>query len=194
MNILTDENFKKEILNSQKPVLVDFWASWCAPCGALGPILERVASDFGDRVIFTKVNIDEAPATAQEFNIDRIPNVILFKDGKPVNSFVGVRPEEEIKKWLEDFLGGKNEEADKLTKEYEEYAKSNNFSLNLDKKIVENIVKALLDREKKLGARYCPCRRVTGDKEEDKKIICPCIYHKDEIEKDGHCHCNLFAK
>jgi len=97
---LTDENFKKELSNSQKPVLVDFWASWCAPCGALGPILEKVDADSSGEVIFAKVNIDEAPVTAQEFGIDRIPNVILFKDGKPVNSFVGVRPEEEIKKWL----------------------------------------------------------------------------------------------
>jgi thioredoxin 1 len=100
MNSLTDENFKKEILNSQKPILVDFWASWCAPCSALGPILERVASDLGDKVIFAKVNIDEAPVIAQEFNIDRIPNVILFKEGKPVNSFVGIKPEQEIKEWL----------------------------------------------------------------------------------------------
>jgi ferredoxin-thioredoxin reductase catalytic chain len=81
-----------------------------------------------------------------------------------------------------------------LIKEYEEYAASNGFKLNPDRKIVEAIVKGLLMREEKNGARYCPCRRVTGDIEEDKKIICPCIYHKEEIEKDGHCHCNIFVK
>lgn len=83
---------------------------------------------------------------------------------------------------------------EKLTQEYKEYAKTNNFKLNPNSKAAEGIVKLLLEREEKLGARYCPCRRVTGDKEEDKKIICPCIYHRAEIEKDGRCHCGLFVR
>jgi ferredoxin-thioredoxin reductase catalytic subunit len=83
---------------------------------------------------------------------------------------------------------------EELIKQYEKYAAENEFKLNPNPKIVEGIVGGLLAREEKNGARYCPCRRVMGDKEEDKKIICPCIYHKDEIEKDGHCHCNLFVK
>ncbi len=83
---------------------------------------------------------------------------------------------------------------EELIKEYEDYSKKNGFSLNPNKKIVEGIVKLLLEREEKLGERFCPCRRVTGDTEEDKKIICPCIYHKDEIEKDSKCHCGLFVK
>jgi ferredoxin-thioredoxin reductase catalytic chain len=83
---------------------------------------------------------------------------------------------------------------EELIKQYEEYAAENGFKLNPNPKIVEGIVNGLLAREEKLGERYCPCRRVTGDKEEDKKIICPCIYHKDEIEKDGHCHCNLLVR
>ncbi|MFA5087154.1 MAG: ferredoxin-thioredoxin reductase catalytic domain-containing protein [Candidatus Paceibacterota bacterium] len=85
-------------------------------------------------------------------------------------------------------------EIKKLLAEYEEYAKANNFKVNPENKIAENIVRALLMREELLGERYCPCRKATGDIEEDKKIICPCIYHKEEIEKDGHCHCNLFVK
>ena len=85
-------------------------------------------------------------------------------------------------------------EADKLTKEYREYAESKGFKLNPNPKIVEGIVNALLSRNEAFGEKYCPCRRITGDKEEDKKIICPCIYHLDEIEKDGHCHCNLYVK
>ncbi len=83
---------------------------------------------------------------------------------------------------------------EELIKEYGDYAKKAGFSLNPNRKIVEGIVKLLLGREEKLGERFCPCRRVTGDTEEDKKIICPCIYHKDEIEKDGKCHCGLFVK
>jgi ferredoxin-thioredoxin reductase catalytic subunit len=81
-----------------------------------------------------------------------------------------------------------------LIKQYEEYAEQKGFKLNPNEKIVEGVVKALLLREETLGERYCPCRKAIGDEEEDKKIICPCVYHEDEIEKDGHCHCNLFVK
>ncbi len=81
-----------------------------------------------------------------------------------------------------------------LIKEYEDFAKKNGFKLNPDKKVVENIVKTLIARENKFGERYCPCRRITGDKKEDKKIVCPCIYHKEEVEKQGHCLCGLFVK
>lgn len=86
------------------------------------------------------------------------------------------------------------EQIKKLLKEYNDYAKAHGFKVNPDSKIAENVVRALLLREEALGERYCPCRKATGNKEEDKKIICPCVYHKDEIEKDGHCHCNLFVK
>ena len=82
----------------------------------------------------------------------------------------------------------------KLVKELERYAKANGFRLNPDAKIAEGTIKGLLENEKKHGKRYCPCRRVTGNKEEDKKIICPCIYHKKEIETQGHCLCQLFFK
>jgi ferredoxin-thioredoxin reductase catalytic chain len=83
---------------------------------------------------------------------------------------------------------------EELIRQSEEYAKANGFRLNPDRKIAEGVAKGLLMREEKFGKKYCPCRRVTGNFEEDKKIICPCIYHKEEIEKDGHCHCNLFVK
>lgn len=86
------------------------------------------------------------------------------------------------------------EEIEKIIREYEIYAENNGFRLNPNREVVERIVKGLLEREKQLGSRYCPCRRVTGNKEEDKKIICPCVYHKEEIEKLDHCLCGLFVK
>ena len=86
------------------------------------------------------------------------------------------------------------EEIERLIKKYEEYANENGFRLNPDRKVVENIVRGLLKREEEFGEKYCPCRRVSGDKEEDKKIICPCVYHEEEIKRDEHCLCNLFVK
>ena len=87
-----------------------------------------------------------------------------------------------------------DEKIEKIAKGFEMYAKSRGFRLNPDRKVVEMIIKGLLANEKKHGARYCPCRVVTGDKEEDRKIICPCVYHLDELNEMGHCHCNLFVK
>lgn len=81
-----------------------------------------------------------------------------------------------------------------LKKWAQEYAEKSGLALNPDKHIVERIIEGLLRNEDKHGEKYCPCRVRTGDKEKDKAIICPCIYHRDEIEKDGHCHCRLFVK
>ena len=83
---------------------------------------------------------------------------------------------------------------EKLLKEYQDYAKKNGFHLNPDQKVVDSLIGVLLEREKKYGKKYCPCHRVKNIKKEDDKIICPCIYHKEEIEKYGHCHCFLFVK
>ncbi|MDD5145781.1 MAG: ferredoxin-thioredoxin reductase catalytic domain-containing protein [Candidatus Pacebacteria bacterium] len=79
-------------------------------------------------------------------------------------------------------------------KKCEEYAKGKGFKLNPNRKIVEGITKGLLEREKKFGKKYCPCRRVTGDKEEDKKLICPCFFHEKEIKEEGRCYCGLFVR
>lgn len=86
------------------------------------------------------------------------------------------------------------ENFEELIKPYKKHADENGFQLNPNEKIVEGIMSGLLRNEEKYGERYCPCRRVTGDKETDKKIICPCIYHADEVAKDGHCFCRLFTK
>ena len=102
--ILTDENFGEEVLGNKKPVLVDFWSSWCTPCRFLVPILEKALKEFEKEIVFAKVNIDDAPLTAETYQIHQIPCVMLFKEGKPVSFFVGVQKEEAIKKWLEDQL------------------------------------------------------------------------------------------
>lgn len=83
---------------------------------------------------------------------------------------------------------------EELIKKYKEHAEENGFQLNPDTKTVERIINGLLANEQKHGEKYCPCRRLTGDKEEDAKKICPCVYHKDEIAKDGRCFCGLFTK
>lgn len=182
---LTDENFEETISKSDKPVLVDFFAEWCNPCHILSPILEKLAKDFEGKIIFAKANVDSAPLASQKFSIDQIPTVVLLKEGKPVSGFVGVRTEEIIRDWLKENF---------LIREYEEYAQKNGFKLNPNKEAVGKIIKGLLANEKKYGARYCPCRRVTGNQEEDTPKICPCIYHREEIERLGHCLCGLFFK
>jgi ferredoxin-thioredoxin reductase catalytic chain len=84
--------------------------------------------------------------------------------------------------------------SNQLIEEYEEYAKKKDFILNPNSKFVEVIINGLIKNEIEKGERYCPCRRITGNKEEDKKIICPCVYHEDEIKELGKCHCMLFMR
>jgi len=193
---LTDENFEKEIKESQRPVLVDFWAEWCSPCSILTPILEKLTEEFKDKFILAKVNLDAARLTAQKLGIDRIPMVVLFNGGKPVSGFIGAKPEpivrELLNKMLEDVANRKD--VKEIIKSYQEYAEKNGFKLNPDKEVTERLVMGLLENEKKHGFRYCPCRRVTGNQEEDKKKICPCVWHRQEIERDGHCFCGLFVQ
>lgn len=84
--------------------------------------------------------------------------------------------------------------SEELIKEYQEYAHKMGFLLNPDKQLTESIIGGLLDREKKFGARFCPCRRITGNAEEDKKIVCPCFWHLQEIKEKGRCLCGLFVE
>ncbi|MDP1538423.1 MAG: thioredoxin domain-containing protein, partial [bacterium] len=176
--VLTDENFEREVSGAKKPVLVDFWMRGCAPCFLLTPILEKLAQEFEEKIIFAKTNLNDIPFTSQKYGITAAPTIILFKEGKPVSGFIGLKPEETIRPWLEENL---------LIQEHEEYAKKNGFFLNSNRKTIEGIVKSLLEREKKFGEKYCPCRKISGDTEEDKKIICPCQFMHEELEKEGKC-------
>jgi thioredoxin len=190
---LTDQNFETEIKNQDKLVIVDFFATWCEPCRMLAPILEKVASELKDKVVLMKVNLDDAPQTAGKFNVDRIPTVIVFQNGNPVTGFVGMATEQSIKQMINQVLTGQ-ESVEEISERYYNYAITQGFHLNPDKKTTDRVINGLLENEKKHGKKYCPCRRVTGDAEKDAKIICPCVYHKDEVAKDGHCICNLFVK
>jgi len=85
-----DSNFESEVLQSVKPVLVDFWAPWCGPCRAIAPIVEELAKDFGDKVKFTKCNVDENPTTPTKYGIKSIPTLIFFKNGEIQDKVIGI--------------------------------------------------------------------------------------------------------
>lgn len=102
--ILTDENFEKEITKAEKPVLVDFWMEGCGPCLLISPILEKLAKQFSEKLIFAKANFDSVLSIAQKYGLTAAPTIILFKKGQPINGFVGLKTEDEIKKWLEENL------------------------------------------------------------------------------------------
>jgi thioredoxin 1 len=95
MNI-GDGEFSKEVLESDKPVLVDFWATWCAPCRAIAPSVEALASEYKDRVKFAKMNIDDNQNTPQQYGIRSIPTLLVFKGGKVVGQIVGAVPKARI--------------------------------------------------------------------------------------------------
>ena len=101
---LNDQNFKQFLQETEKLILVDFWAEWCGPCQTLGPILEKVIQEYQDKVVLAKVNVDEAPKISQEYGIEQIPTIVLLKDGKPINGFIGLRPESFIKDFIEQAL------------------------------------------------------------------------------------------
>ena len=93
---LTKENFETEVINSQIPVLVDFWATWCGPCRMLSPIISEIAEEYDGKITVGKVNVDEQEDLAAKYRISSIPTVMLFKNGLAVKTSVGYRPKEDI--------------------------------------------------------------------------------------------------
>jgi thioredoxin 1 len=100
LGVATDDNFEGEVLKNDKPVVVDFWAPWCGPCKAIGPVFEELAGQFKDSVKFMKMNVDDNQKTAIKFGVRSIPTIILFKAGQVSDTIVGLVPREK----LEDFV------------------------------------------------------------------------------------------
>jgi thioredoxin 1 len=101
---VTDESFATDVLNSDKPVLVDFWAEWCGPCRMIAPALEEISNELGEKVTIAKLNIDENPETPGKYGVRGIPAMLLFKGGQPVAQKVGAAPRGQIQGWLEGAL------------------------------------------------------------------------------------------
>ena len=101
---VTDDNFGLEVLNSDKPVLVDFWAEWCGPCRMIGPSLEELSEELGEKVSIVKLNIDDHPVIPARYGVRGIPTMILFKNGEAAATKVGASPKSQIQNWLEGQL------------------------------------------------------------------------------------------
>ena len=101
---LNEKNFKQEVLDSEQPVLVDFWAPWCAPCKMMTPILEELDKDNNSKLKIGKLNTDENQALAANYGITGIPTLIIFKNGEPAERIVGVLPKEEIQKKIDSTI------------------------------------------------------------------------------------------
>jgi thioredoxin 1 len=102
--VVTDDSFAVDVLQSDKPVLVDFWAEWCGPCRLVGPVLEEIAAEYGEKLQVVKLNIDENPGVARDYQIMSIPTMSVFSGGQVVKSIVGAKPKAALLKDLADYI------------------------------------------------------------------------------------------
>jgi thioredoxin 1 len=102
--VVTDATFEDEVLKSEKPVIVDYWAEWCGPCRMVAPVLEEIANEHGDKLEVVKLNIDENPAVAQRYQIMAIPTMNVFSGGQVVKQIVGAKPKSALLRELAEFI------------------------------------------------------------------------------------------